>query len=88
MRIHLRASFDHGENELETESRTLRELLLELSRKYPKVKFYNKERNEVCFNFFVELNGQMYDTLPDELDTELKDGDTVEIYAGADYPED
>ena len=88
MKIHLKASFDTNENEMETQSRTLGDLLLELSKKYPKTKFYNRERNEVNFEFFVELNGEQHDTLPDELDTELKDGDKVEIYAGTDFPED
>jgi molybdopterin converting factor small subunit len=88
VKIHLKTSFDHNENELETQSRTLGNLLLELSKKYPKANFYNKERREVSFDFFVELNGEQHDTIPDELDTRLKDGDKVEIYTGAEFPED
>ena len=88
MKIHLKASFADGLNELETGSTTLGELLLELTKKYPDARFYNKEREEVIFDHFVELNGEMHDSLPDELDTKLKDGDKVEIYAGIDYPDD
>jgi molybdopterin converting factor small subunit len=88
MKIQLKTSFDSNEGELETQSTTLGELLLELSKKYPQAKFFNKERWEVCFDFFVELNGQMHESLPKELDTRLKDGDAVEIYTGIDYPED
>jgi len=88
VKIHLKSSFDSNESELQTQSSTLGDLLFELSKKYPNAKFYNRERREVSFDFFVELNGQMHDTLPDELDTRLKDGDKVEIYAAADFPED
>ena len=88
MKIQLKSSFDSNESELETQSSTLGDLLLELSKKYPNARFYNKERDEVSFEFFVELNGQMHDILPDELDTRLKDGDKVEIYVGSEFPED
>jgi len=36
----------------------------------------------------VELNGQMHDYIPDELDTKLKEGDKVEIYEAGEFPED
>jgi len=88
LKIQLKSSFDSNESELETQSSTLGDLLLELSKKYPNARFYNKERDEVSFEFFVELNGQMHDILPDELDTRLKDGDKVEIYVGSEFPED
>lgn len=88
MKIHLKASFDANKSELETQSSTLGDLLLELSKKYPEEQFYNKERDEVSINYFVELNGQMHDTIPDELDTKLKDGDRVEIYLIGEFPED
>jgi len=88
VKIHLKSSFDSNESELETQSSTLGDLLLELSKKYPEEQFYNKERGEVSINYFVELNGQMHDTIPDELDTKLKDGDKVEIYLGGEFPED
>ena len=88
MKIHLTSSFDHNESEMETQSSTLGDLLLELSKKYPNARFYNKERAEVSFEFFVELNGQLHDTLSDELDTKLKDGDKVEIYRGIEFEED
>ena len=88
MKIQLISSFNSSESELETQSSTLGGLLLELSKKYPGERFYNKEREEVNFEFFVELNGQLHDTLADELDTKLKDGDKVEIYQGIEYEDD
>ena len=88
MKIHLKVNFAPDVSEVDTESVTLGELLLELSRKYPDSKFYNKERDEVIFDQFVELNGEMHENLPRELDTKLKDGDKLEIYSGIDYPDD
>ena len=88
MKIQLISSFDSNESELETRSSTLGDLLLELSKKYPRERFYNKEREEVNFEFFVELNGQLHETLANELDTKLKDGDKVEIYRGIEYEDD
>jgi len=88
LKIHLKVNFAPDVNEIETESATLGDLLLELSGKYPDAKFYNRERGEVIFDQFVELNGQMHESLPDELDTRLKHGDTLEIYSGIDYPDD
>ncbi len=88
MKIHLKVNFAPDMNEIETESVTLGDLLLELSKKYPDAKFYNRERGEVIFDQFVELNGEMHESLPEELDTRLKDGDSLEIYSGIDYPDD
>ncbi len=88
MKIHLKYDLDSNETELETQSSTLGDLLFELSKKYPNSRFFNKDRWEVNFEFFVELNGQMHDTLPHELDTKLKDSDKVEIYLGSEFPED
>ena len=88
MKINLKVNFDPDLSEVDTESATLGDLLLELSRKYPDAKFYNKERGEVVFDQFVELNGKMHENLPRELDTGLNDGDSLEIYSGIDYPDD
>jgi len=88
VKIHLKASFDKGINDMETGSSTLGELLAELSKKYPDSRFYNRQREEVSFEYFVELNGQIHDALPEELDTSLEEGDTVDIYKGIDYEED
>ena len=88
MKVNLMASFDSDTTEVETQSVTLRDLLIELSKKYPNVTFFHKDRDEVHINFFVELNGQMHDYIPDELDTRLKEGDKVEIYEAGEFPED
>ncbi len=86
MKIHLKSSFNS--NEIETESSTLGDLLLELAKKYPEERFYVKDREEVNFEYFVELNGEIHDNLPKELDTKLKDGDKIEIYLGNEYIDD
>jgi molybdopterin converting factor small subunit len=88
VKVHLKTSFDSDKNELETQSRTLKDLLLELSKKYPGEKFYNKDWEDVTINYFVDLNGKRYDDLPNELDTKLKEGDKVEIYRSGEFEED
>ncbi len=88
MKIHLKTGFDTDVSEIETQSRTLKDLLHELSKKYPEEKFYNRDWEDVTINYFVELNGQRYDSLPNELDTKLKEGDEVEIYQAGEFEED
>ena len=88
MKIRLKTGFEKGEIEIETQSIMLKDLLLELSKKYPAERFYNKDWEDVTINYHVELNGMMYDSLPAELNTKLKDGDIVEIYQSAEFEED
>ena len=88
MKIRLKTGFEKGEIEIETQSIMLNDLLLELSKKYPAERFYNKDWEDVTINYHVELNGMMYDSLPAELNTKLKDGDIVEIYQSAEFEED
>lgn len=88
MKIHLKTSFEIDESEIETQARTLKDLLYELSKKYPAERFYNKDWEDVTITYSVELNGKIYDSLPDELDTKLQDGDTVEIYQSGEFEED
>ena len=88
MKIHLKYDSDSDETELETQSSTLGDLLAEISKKYPNSRFFHRNRWEVGFEYFVELNGQMHDALPQELGTKLKDGDKVEIYIGNEFLDD
>ena len=88
MKIHLKTSFEDGESEIETQSITLKDLLYELTKKYPAEKFYNKDWEDVTITYSVELNGKLYDTLTNELNTKLKDGDEVEIYQSGEFEED
>lgn len=88
MKIHLKTSFESDESEIETECRTLKDLLYELSKKYPAERFYNKDWEDVTITYTVELNGKIYDSLPNELNTKLQDGDKVEIYQSGEFEED
>lgn len=88
MKIQLKTSFENGEREIETGSRTLKDLLYELSKQYPAEKFYNKDWEDVTITYTVELNGKLYDSLPRELETKLEDGDVVEIYQSGEFEED
>lgn len=82
MKITVKSSFDLNETELETQSTTLGALLEELSSNYRLTgsEFFDSERKEVYPDCAVFVNGQPYQALTDGLDTELKDGDKVEIY--------
>jgi molybdopterin converting factor small subunit len=88
MKIRIKARFFEDGTELETDGSTLREVLGELSKQYPKERFYNREREEVNFEYFIEVNGKDHESLPGELDAKLKEGDEIEIYTGIDYPDD
>jgi molybdopterin converting factor small subunit len=88
VKIRLKTSFEVDESEIETQSHTLKDLLSELSKKYPAERFYNRDWEDVTITYTVELNGKIYDSLPDELDTRLEDGDTVEIYQSGEFEED
>ncbi|MBN2074530.1 MAG: MoaD/ThiS family protein [Dehalococcoidales bacterium] len=88
MKIQLKTSFENGKSEIETSSRTLKDLLYELSKQYPAERFYNKDWEDVTITYTVELNGKLYDSLPRELDTKLNDGDVVEIYQSGEFEED
>jgi len=88
LKIQLKTSFENEEREIETGSRTLKDLLYELSKQYPAEKFYNKDWEDVTITYTVELNGKLYDSLPRELETKLEDGDVVEIYQSGEFEED
>ena len=88
VKIRLKTSFESRESEIETNNRTLKDLLYELSKQYPTERFYNKDWEDVTITYTVELNGKLYDSLPNELDTKLDDGDVVEIYQSGEFEED
>ena len=88
VKITLKARLTTEGDVIETESSTLGELLSELSKKYPDSRFFNRQRREVNFEYFVELNGQLLEQLPDELDRRLNDSDTLEIYQCIEYEDD
>ncbi len=81
MKISVKFSFNPRNIELDTQSPTLGTLLGELSNNYSvrEFEFFDNDREEVCFDCEVLLNGQSYQVLTNGLDTELSDGDRVEI---------
>jgi len=81
MKITFKATFNLEGTELETQSTTLGALLDELSSAYgTKAEFFDSESKEIYPDWGLFLNGQPYGALPDGLDTELKDGDKVDIF--------
>ena len=87
MRIRLKANFDidnifaRGEIELDGQTATVRTLLDELSHKCQhRVSFIDPESGDVDFaDYEILVNGTGCSFLPKRLDTELHDGDQVEI---------
>lgn len=67
-----------GHLEFEIEMPTLKSVLLELSKR-AKFTVFNPKNQEVHGDFKVYLNGVEYDGLPSGIDTEIKDGDKVEV---------
>lgn len=67
-----------GQPEFEIETPTLKKVLLELSKK-GQFSIFNPKDGEVQSDFKVYLNGIEYERLSERMDTELKDGDQVEV---------
>jgi len=67
-----------GQPKLEMEKPTLKEVLNELSKKM-KFPFLNSSDGEIHDDFKVYLNCIEYENLPHGINTELKEGDKVEI---------
>ena len=67
-----------GQSEIDLEMPTLKKVLIELSERI-KVPIYNPTIEEVRGDFKIYLNGVEYEGLPRGTDTELKDGDNVEV---------
>ena len=73
----------NGVIETKTEGKTLRALLLQLSKQYKKAKVdfepINSKTKDVDFDYDVFMNGRNYVGLSDALDTAIKAGDEVLI---------
>jgi len=78
VKISLKSNLNLDEVDLETQSTTLGALLdeLETSKKFA---VFDSQRKEISSDCDVLLNGKSFQVLPDGLDTELRDGDKVEI---------
>jgi len=67
-----------GQPEFEIENPTIKKILLELSKK-TQFSIFNPVNKEIHGEFKVYLNGIEHDGLTNGIDTELKEGDEVEI---------
>jgi molybdopterin converting factor small subunit len=74
---------ERGVIETRVEGKTLRALLLELSKHYKEAKVdfepIHSKTKDVDFDYDIFMNGQNYVGLPDGLDTAIKAGDEVLI---------
>jgi hypothetical protein len=78
MKIRVKTNF-FGEPEFDLEMPTLRNVLIELS-KIMKSSILNPNNwGEPPGDFKVYLNSEEYENLPHGIDTELNDGDKVEV---------
>ena len=77
MAVKIKTNF-FGQPEFEIEMPTLRKVLLDLSKK-AKFSIFTPKNEEVHSDFKVYLNGVEYEALPHGIDTEIKDGDKVEV---------
>lgn len=67
-----------GQPEFEIEMPTLRRVLLDLSKK-AKFSIFTPKNEEVHGDFKVYLNGVEHEALPHGIDTDLREGDKVEV---------
>jgi hypothetical protein len=67
-----------GQPELDIENPTLRKILLELSNR-TKFSIFNPVSNQIHGEFKIYLNGVEYDDPSHGIDTELREGDKVEV---------
>lgn len=77
MKVKVKTNF-YGQLELEMEKPTLKEVLNELSKRI-KFSFLNSSDGEIHDDFKVYLNGVEHEGLLHEVDTEIKNGDKVEV---------
>jgi molybdopterin converting factor small subunit len=79
MKIMVKSIFEPNEIELDTRSTTLGALLDELSHshKITTAQFFDSRLREIYSNYKVVINGN---AMNDGLNTELKDGDRIEVY--------
>ncbi len=67
-----------GQQEVELGTPTLKGVLLELSKK-SQISFFSGKDEEVRSDFKVYLNETEYEELPGGIDTEVKEGDHLEV---------
>ena len=67
-----------GQLDLDVETPTLKKVLLGLSKKN-RIPILNSDASEVHSDFKIYLNGIEYESLPEKLETGLKNGDQVEV---------
>ena len=67
-----------GQLELDVETPTLKKVLLGLSKKN-RIPILNSDASEVHSDFKIYLNGIDYESLPEKLETGLKNGDQLEV---------
>jgi len=67
-----------GEIELELEEPTLERVLIDLSEKVG-FSIYSQNDRKLKGDFLVYINGEEYENLPSGLDTQIKNGDTVQV---------
>lgn len=81
MKINLTSNFDLGMQSIKLDDRaSVRDLLTRLSALVPgNLIFIDPKTSDVDDFFVVSVNGQELPFLSDRLDTELKDGDEVQV---------
>ncbi len=82
MKLTIKSNFDPGAGEMELPDSgyTLRDLMQELSlRNWRKMRFIDPQTNDIDDFFMVAVNGQDYRTLPNGIETQLKDGDEIQV---------
>ncbi len=67
-----------GQQHIEPETLTLKGVLLGLSKKST-FSFFSDEDEEVRSDFKVYLNGAEHEELPEGINTEIKEGDQLEV---------
>lgn len=81
MKINLKSNFDLGMQTVALDEHvSVRSLLLQLTTQVPgNLTFIDPKTDELDDFFVVSVNGQELPFLPDRLDTQLKDGDEVQV---------
>jgi hypothetical protein len=77
MLVNVKTNFA-GQTQLEVGTPTLRGVLFELSKK-GQISFFSGADEEVRSDFKVYLNETEHEELPDGIDTEVKEGDQLEV---------
>jgi hypothetical protein len=67
-----------GQLDLDVETPTLKKVLLGLSKRN-RIPILDSDASEVHNDFKIYLNGIEYESLPEKLETGLKNGDQVEV---------